>query len=436
MQIGSTWYAQMAIGLACAVGARADPLPAGAPLVPLAQVARRFEATLDAEPRNGYATFSTPYKQLIFVPNVRRVTVNGLSVHMNGPYVLNNGTGFVTKTDIASVLQPLLNESTNGLPLPDRPRVVIDPGHGGEDSGAVGIGGATEKIIVLAIARRIQDALQETGIDVRLTREDDRYLALDERADLANRWGASLFVSIHLNSSRNRNASGVESYVLSAAGFPSTAEGSRSDGSYPGNRFDPDNMRLAYYVHKGLVFQSRADDRGVRRARFEVLRETRCPAVLTECGFVTNPDESWLLRKPEYAERIARGLASGILTYISRRERATRTPLTLTAEPASEETGAAPGATPPASTEPAAAPPPATPPAAPAPVPQPAPANDKPLPPPMPAPRPDNGDKPLPPATSLPGASQPAGNGTAPVSQTEKKAEPNRLTPSVVKPIG
>lgn len=297
-------------------------------LATLPSVAAHVDGTLVQANANGYVTLSTTHKQIVFVPDVRRVTINGIVLHMNAPYLHVNGTGQIATADVDFVLMPLIDETAGSPGLHHPPRIMLDPGHGGEDSGAVGASpDAVEKDIVLALALHMRELLAETGVDVRLTRENDRYVALDERADLANRWGADLFVSLHLNSSRNARAAGIETYVIPAAGFPSTAEGSKIDGPYPGNSHDAENTRLAYFVHKGLIFQTKASDRGIRRARFEVLRKTRCPALLAECGFISNKDESWLLRKEDYRHKVAQGLVSGILTYVTRREAATRPPL-------------------------------------------------------------------------------------------------------------
>lgn len=300
--------------------------------ISLDQAARDLNATLEVESNNGYTVLETPHRQVIFVPSVRRVTLNGLAFYLNGPYELSRGAGRIAAVDMRTVLRPLLLEEAIP-PLIGYPVVVLDPGHGGEDSGAVGLGNVTEKEVVLEIARRVRNALAETGVQVYLTRENDRTLELAERTRLADAHHADMFVSIHLNSSHNRTAEGIETYILPASGFPSTSDGTSGSSTYDGNRFDSENNRIAYFVHKGLVYLTQAEDRGVRRARFEVLRDACCPAVLVECGFVTNVREARRLEQKAYCEQVAQGIVSGVLTYVSRRAAAAPpNPVVLPAE--------------------------------------------------------------------------------------------------------
>ncbi len=306
-------------GLFILAGLLAGTAPGQARQLPLERVAETLGAELIVARHNGYVTLRTSHHEAILIPEVRRVSLNGINVYLNGPLVKDARGLRLHEVDLETVLWPLFAEGTE-RPWPQDPLVVIDPGHGGTDGGAPGRGGLLEKEVALDIARRLQARLTQAGLHVRMTREDDRFLTLPQRTRLAREWRADLFVSIHLNASPNAAAHGVETFVLPAAGFPSTSNSNTDKREYSGNKHDAENTRLAYFIQKGLMFQTQADDRGVRRARFEVLRETDCPAVLVECGFLSHPSEARRLANGEYRDRIAQGVASGIFTYIKRRE--------------------------------------------------------------------------------------------------------------------
>ena len=153
---------------------------------------------------------------------------------------------------------------------------------------------------------------------VKLTREKDLSLSLTQRVALARKWNADIFISIHANFASNTKASGLETYIVPCHGFPSTAEGSGSKNFCAGNKFDTANSLLAYYVHKGMLLQTKAVDRGIRRARFEVIKNAPCPAILAECGFLSNKAEAAKIVNKDYQNSIAEGISQGILTYVSK----------------------------------------------------------------------------------------------------------------------
>jgi N-acetylmuramoyl-L-alanine amidase len=170
-------------------------------------------------------------------------------------------------------------------------RAVLDPGHGGPDPGAV-CGVLREADLALELALGAARGLARHPVEVRLTREEDRYVPLAARAALANRWGADLLVSLHCNAALNPFARGFESYVHPAA--------------YPATR----TLRRA--IHENLMLflaPLGVPDRGMREADFCVLRRTRCPAVLLECLFLTNSEDAALLADPEFRDRLANEIA-------------------------------------------------------------------------------------------------------------------------------
>jgi N-acetylmuramoyl-L-alanine amidase len=185
-------------------------------------------------------------------------------------------------------------------PLPTIPQgavvVMIDPGHGGRDPGAIGIGGLQEKQINLTISQRVQQQLQAAGLTVLMTRSSDQWVDLEARAQYANRAGAAVFVSIHANaiSMQRPEVNGLETYYLSSGGG------------------------LARSIHQRVLAQTDLADRGVRQARFYVLRHTTMPAVLVETGFVTGSVDAARFQNPAAVTQIADAIARGILDYLGR----------------------------------------------------------------------------------------------------------------------
>ncbi len=198
--------------------------------------------------------------------------------------------------------------------------VVLDPGHGGADSGTIGPQNLFEKQIVLDISKRVKRKLNASNVAVRMTRDKDTTLTLQERPKLAARWGADAFVSIHANSATSKRACGIETFVIPGAGFPSTSSNTPDKKAYPGNNNDAVNTLLAGFIQQGILAQTKAPDRGVKRARFSVLRDANCPAVLVEVGFLSNPTEATQLNTESYRDRVAEGIAQGILTYLVKAE--------------------------------------------------------------------------------------------------------------------
>ena len=178
-----------------------------------------------------------------------------------------------------------------------RYRVVIDPGHGGPDPGAVGIGGLKETDVVLDVSRHVSDFLKAKGVNVLLTRKNEIDLDLPPRVAKANRYQANAFVSIHANASRGnrRDVNGLETYYYTG---------------YKG-------LSLAKKIHKEIIRVAYSSpDRGVRRSRFFVIRRTHMPAVLVEIGFVTGRLDARKLNQANHRERLAFAIAKGILNYL------------------------------------------------------------------------------------------------------------------------
>ena len=263
------------------------------------------------------ARLRSDYTTLTFMRNSRQVYFNSVLIWMNAGLSPTPRGPALTSADATRVIGPLLAPAKALERLQSR-SVVLDPGHGGGDGGAQAPS-LLEKKATLAIAQHVRAALEQQGIEVFMTRETDRAISLRERARLAARKKAGLFISIHLNSAGNTNAKGIETYVLPAPTFPSTSGEKVGPTTVRGNDWDGASQVLAYRVQRSLLARTGCEDRGIKRARFEVLTRASCPAILVECGFLSNTSEAPRLRSRGHQEAIARGIASGIIDTLALR---------------------------------------------------------------------------------------------------------------------
>jgi N-acetylmuramoyl-L-alanine amidase len=219
--------------------------------------------------------------------------------------------------------------------------VVIDPGHGGFDPGTRSPGGVMEKDLALQVAQRLAAELNRRGVKTLLTRDSDRYLSLRDRIALANRAGADLFVSVHMNWSPNPQAAGMQVYYLNNTTDRATLRLARMENNgESGANALPSNLNyilsdlrqqykanessiLAQSMEQQTIAELRADygdmihGLGARRGPFYVLVGAQMPAVLVECGFLSNPHEAALLQSPGYQQALAQGLADTIVQYLN-----------------------------------------------------------------------------------------------------------------------
>ena len=241
----------------------------------------------------------------------RRIVWNGVTVLLGYPVLQYQDGIFVSESDWNSTLQVLFAPWT--VPFHKVRRITIDAGHGGTDKGASGRF-LREKDITLKLSHRVAEILRRVGYYVILTRSNDMTLGLKERAVLQKKHASDLFVSIHVNAAVNKKVYGIESYCLTPADAPST-NGKPELQFYPPNVLDRNNFAVTWQIQKALLRRTGAFDRGVKRARFAVLRGIRVPGVLVEVGFISNPEEEKKLGNPVYQEKLARGIVEGILSY-------------------------------------------------------------------------------------------------------------------------
>jgi len=221
-------------------------------------------------------------------------------------------------------------------------RVVIDPGHGGDDTGAIGPDGTEEKDVTLAVSKGLaRELAKRPGIKVFLTRERDRSLTLEQRNDFAVKKKADLFISIHANASTKRSMRGIETYYLNNATDEAAAKLAKRENQAAGKKLSvvehimstmlqnydaAESAELAQDIQKGLVQRMasrypRVRDRGVRSALFYVLVGAKCPSVLVEISFISNPLEERRLALKHYREHLAIGVAEGVARYVQLRDK-------------------------------------------------------------------------------------------------------------------
>jgi len=237
---------------------------------------------------------------LIFTHTDGRFFVNGKPLGSVGEIKRSGSTIYVPDI-LATQIRQYLRSATPQPPVirPTPPRaqglVVVDAGHGGNDPGAISAGGLYEKNINLQVALKVAALLGQRGIGVIMTRQDDRFIELEERADVANRRNADLFVSIHSDSNPDRSRQGFTVYVARAA--------------------SPNAMRAAGSINQALAGTG-SDSHGIREADYKVLVNTSGPAVLIEIGYLSNSQDTARLRDPAWQNRLAQAIANGILDYM------------------------------------------------------------------------------------------------------------------------
>lgn len=205
---------------------------------------------------------------------------------------------------------------TIALPPEKLSLVVLDPGHGGTDSGVMAAG-MLEKDLTLDIAKRVERLIREAGLPVMLTRQDDEYVSLVDRAALANREPDCIFVSIHFNEGKQAISTGVETYYAAHTTAHLAAASSWLPFLQPTTSGLPDveSQSLAGFIQEALVFRTQATNRGAKSEQFFVIANVKRPAVLVEGGFLTNAEDAAKLGTPEYREQIAMGISEGITRY-------------------------------------------------------------------------------------------------------------------------
>ncbi|HQU09036.1 MAG: hypothetical protein B7X06_01870 [Verrucomicrobia bacterium 21-51-4] len=258
--------------------------------------------------------------KLKFQSNKRDCMVQDVKVVLGFPATLCVGDLYISKRDYEGTLLPILLPQRFRMPHAGKVhRVVIDPGHGGKDQGAENKSmGLVEKKLALDLAQRLCALLKSKGYEVILTRTEDVFVGLEARSLFSNKQKADLFISVHFNTAPTPQAHGVETFALTSCMQVSSGRSkleAEDRKSFPGNQWDPWNVLLGFYMQRALIQDLEAQDRGLKRARFVVLKDLACPGVLIEGGFLTNPQEAKKIQDPAYRQKIAIAIAEGVDQY-------------------------------------------------------------------------------------------------------------------------
>lgn len=261
---------------------------------------------------------SSKWTELDFTLHKRECLLNGLRLHLGFP--VRSGSRYLelSTSDWEHLIQALLTPAALGE-LPPLRHVIIDAGHGGKDQGAHNKAlGLIEKSLTLDLAKRLQKKLQDKGYIVSMTRVDDRFIPLERRAQMANESGADLLLSLHFNAVANPDVQGIETFVFTPPNQPST---SRADihpsdlKTYPGNNNGTASTLLGFYLHRSIEQALPGPDRGLKRARFTVLRDIEIPGVLIEGGFLSNDTEGRNVGSAAYREQLCDAIIDGLAVY-------------------------------------------------------------------------------------------------------------------------
>jgi N-acetylmuramoyl-L-alanine amidase len=242
--------------------------------------------------------------------------INGVRFVTDFPILSSGDDELISAMDVSKIIEPIMrpNRLRNARKIQT---VILDPGHGGVDQGASNRWG-TEKMFALDVAMHARSHLQRAGYKVEMTRTRDNTVSLEERVDFANRFRDAVFVSIHFNYSGT--AEGLETYALAPEGVPSNASNeshvSPADVRVcPGNIQDEHNIALSAAIHAMVLSRLSMFDRGVKHARFHVLRGVRIPGVLVECGFLSNSAEGQRIATAQFRQDVAAAIAQGVQNY-------------------------------------------------------------------------------------------------------------------------
>jgi N-acetylmuramoyl-L-alanine amidase len=289
----------------------------GAAFVRLTEWARARGFELRWLKKDETLQLSSQSARLLFSVDSNDADVNGVGVRLLFPVAIHDGMPCLSQLDSQMTLDPILSppRSRRGASVT---RICLDPGHGGIDPGNRA-GSHQEKTYTLLLAQELAAQLTRAGYKVTLTRDTDKFIELSDRPAIAKRRSADLFISLHFNSAPNsaNTVRGAEVYCMTPVGAPSTNARGEGGGAgwYPGNRSNDKNVYLAYQLQKSVTKNLGAEDRGLHRARFAVLRDATMPAVLIEAGFMSNPSEGTRIFDAGYRKQIAKSIVDGIGAY-------------------------------------------------------------------------------------------------------------------------
>ncbi len=283
----------------------------GREYVPLSDVAHFYQLRFLVGGTANQVHLVSPGRSLRGAINSKEFYINDIKFILSFPIVSSGDMAFLSRNDLTKLIEPVLRPHRLRN-LGDIRTIILDPGHGGHDRGAVSNFGL-EKDFALDVALRVRDLLsRRRGYRVLMTRDNDYFVPLEERSRMANTMrDRAIFVSIHFNAGSGIGT-GIETYLMAPRLVPSY----NGDGAptlaelqqWPGNSHDPENMALATAMHSAMLSKLPLYDRGIKRARFHVLRENLLPSVLVEGGFVSNASEAQKIADVEYRKAMAEAI--------------------------------------------------------------------------------------------------------------------------------
>ncbi len=286
-------------------------------------IAEFYGLPADGLLNNKTILFENEKGSLQFTLGSREIQINGARNWLSFPVLEKDGQFLISRLDLAETIEPQMRPQLISH-IGHVKTVVLDPGHGGYDKGATSRYGC-EKDYTLDVARQLRPLLQARGFKVLMTREGDYFVPLEVRARIANAVPDAILVSVHFNAADiNPNASGFEIYSLTPQGAPSTHDDllkANADNMQNGTPVDTHSIELSAAIYHSLLGHVGEFDRGIKRARFAVLRQTKIPAVLIEGGFLTEGGESKLIHSKEWRGKLAQAISVGIDNYKSLAER-------------------------------------------------------------------------------------------------------------------
>lgn len=283
--------------------------------VPISDVASFYRLNEDKSDRKAFK-LSASGREIRGTTGGRDLYINGVKYVLCFPMESRSGEVYLSAMDVTKIIEPVMRPGKIKDAESIR-TIVLDAGHGGHDSGATGPLGL-EKAYALDVVLRAGELLKKEGYEVKYTRAKDVFVPLEERARFANKNDNALFFSVHFNKSSSNSATGIETYALAPRGVPSMDEDHLSYSDFkenPGNAQDAQNVALAAAVHSALVNNLRVEDRGIKRARFVVIKNIKIPGVLLEGGFMNSPHDSRLIASGEYRQRIAGSILQAVKAF-------------------------------------------------------------------------------------------------------------------------
>jgi N-acetylmuramoyl-L-alanine amidase len=311
-----------ALNGASAAPARAktsSPPPAAQEMVSLHDLGRSYGFEVSWLEPSKKLRLKSRTNELIFEVDHREILFNGVRIVMGDAAIPARRTLAISAIDRDRLIVPILNPGKLEARRPVR-TILLDPGHGGHDKGTINKTlNLWEKTVALDTALRLQPLLESRGFRVLLTRGDDTFVDLDERAAQAAKVGADLFLSIHFNAVDDAGVRGIETYLVTPQYQRSTGSQDKKaddDVAVPGNRFDGWNAYLGYTMQSRLTSALGVFDRGLKHARFVVIRDlTVCPGLLIEGGFLSHPTEAKMIGDAGFRQKLAVAIAEGVDTY-------------------------------------------------------------------------------------------------------------------------